>query len=127
MKNTSHLPLFLKSGPASLFLLLGLLFGSASAASIAGRVRDANTNTYPLGVHVAIRELGRAANTQSDGTFDFANVPAGDYTLVAAYTGYDDVTQAVRVIDGTEARADFTIGAEVLKLEKYVVSGEREG
>lgn len=121
-------PGFILSAKCGLIVLTACLATvEACAAGITGRVRDANTNSYLFGAHVTIRELNRTTNTASDGGYSFPNVPAGDYTLVTVYTGYNDATQPVHVGDEAVARADFVLGSEILKLEKYVVSGEREG
>jgi TonB-dependent receptor len=129
MKLTSPHSSFPPSQLRAILLLAGffLLLLQASAGSIAGRVREAGADSYLFGAHVRIRELGRTANTSSDGVYFFANVPAGAYTLVTSYTGYRDASQLVEVVGDAEARADFSLGTEVLKLEKFVVSGELEG
>lgn len=107
----------------------GLLFAAmpAWAASISGRVQDANTASYMFGANVTINELNRSETTQSDGSFTFANVPAGDYTLTISYIGYDNVTKGVHVDADSEARTDIALGSEVVKLGSFVVEGEREG
>ncbi len=109
--------------------LLGssLFLAATHAASISGRVRDANTNAYLLGATVGVRELDRSTATTSGGDFFFHNVPAGTYTLVVSYLGYDDATQSVTVAGEGDARADFSIGGEVVSLGAFVVEGTREG
>ncbi len=109
--------------------LCGLVFVQTAlpAATVSGRVRDANTNAYVLGATVAVRELERSTATTSGGDFLFHNIPAGSYTLVVSYLGYDDVTQTVAVAAEGEVRADFSIGAEVVSLGAFVVEGTREG
>ncbi len=106
---------------------LFLINAAAQAASITGRVRDANNQTYMLGAAVSIKELDRTTTTQSDGSYNFANVPPGNYTLTTSYIGYSDKTASVQVGDGSDARADFSMGDEILHLGKFTVSGEREG
>ncbi|MBA4137347.1 MAG: hypothetical protein C0518_08545 [Opitutus sp.] len=112
---------------ATCFCALLCLHVAASAANIVGRVRDANTKGYLLGTNVTLVETGRTVRTEADGHFAFANVPAGTYTLVASYLGYDDVRQTVTVTDAAETRADFSLGTEVVKLADFKVEGTREG
>lgn len=109
--------------------LVGLLVGQGivSAATISGRVRDANANAYLIGATVNVRELDRATSTGPGGEFTFANVPAGAYTVIVAYTGADDVTKTVSVAATDNARLDFSISSEVVKLGAMVVEGTREG
>ena len=52
-------------------LLLPFLPVLAVAATLTGRVRDTNTSSYLLGANISIRELGRSANTASDGSGGF--------------------------------------------------------
>ncbi|HWA26706.1 MAG TPA: TonB-dependent receptor [Lacunisphaera sp.] len=108
-------------------LLPALLPGLTSAATVTGRVRDPGTGAYLSGANVLIRELDRSTRSGSDGIYAFPGVPAGNYTLVTSYMGYDDVVQAVDVAEGAETRADFPLRSRVFQLEKLVVSGEREG
>ena len=113
-----------------LFLsLIGLCVPSAItlAASITGRVRDANTNAYLLGATVTIQELGRTATTNVDGTYAISGIPAGNYDLQVSYLGYDDVSQPVALSGAAETRTDFSIGREVVSLGVFVVEGTREG
>jgi TonB-dependent receptor len=98
-----------------------------NAATVAGRVRDANTNSFVLGATVVIRELGRQVTTDPDGTFRFHDVPAGNYTVVTSYLGYADVSQPVDVSTVADRHVDIAIGAEIVQLGALVVEGNREG
>jgi TonB-dependent receptor len=98
----------------------------SAAASLSGRVRDANTQSFLLGATVTIRELNREARTDRDGGFTVYDVPPGTYTVVVSYLGYNDVTQSVTV-SNEERRTDFALGAEIVSLGAFVVEGNREG
>lgn len=100
---------------------------SASAATVAGRVRDASNNTYLLGATVTLRELNRDAATGSDGAFVFNDVPAGTYTLVASSLGYGEKSETVSVSAAGARAVEFALGADVLQLGAFVVEGAREG
>jgi TonB-dependent receptor len=109
--------------------LFGLFFTNAfvSAATISGRVRDANANTFLIGASVSVRELDRATSTGPGGEYSFGNVPAGAYTLVVSYIGTTDVTKSVSVTVTDDARIDFALSSDVVKLGAFVVEGTREG
>jgi TonB-dependent receptor len=109
--------------------LIGLCFPGALAlaASINGRVRDANTKAYLLGATVTLQELGRTTSTNADGSFTLSGVPAGNHTVQVSYLGYDDVSQSVAVTSDADVRADFSVGREVVNLGAFVVEGTREG
>ncbi len=99
----------------------------SAAANLSGRVRDANTNAYLLGATVTLRELSLEATTDREGGFVFNDLAAGTYTLATAYLGYTDVTQSVTVPADSTRLLDVTIGAELVKLGRFVVEGAREG
>lgn len=117
---------FLGRGLGAVLCSLALL-PQASAATLAGRVRDANTNSFLFGATVTVRELGRQAVTDSDGTYQFPDLPAGTYTVAADYLGYSPATQTLVVSEDATARQDFSLGSEVVTLGKFVVQGNREG
>lgn len=100
---------------------------AAFAATLTGRVVDANTGANLLGTTVSLRELNRDATTDRAGEFAFHDLPAGAYTVVASYIGYEDVTQKVVVSDDRITRADLSVGGELVTLGKFVVEGNREG
>lgn len=109
--------------------LLGLCLyaAAANAATVSGRVQDANTKSYLYGANVTIRELDRSTGTTSGGDFFFGDVPAGTYTLLVSYMGYDDVSQSVVVSGAGASGVEISIGSEVVNMGKMVVVGEREG
>ncbi|GAB3531919.1 TonB-dependent receptor [Pontibacter brevis] len=75
-------------------------FASASAQEnyrLSGRVVDAVSGEGLAGASVAVREISsRGAITGANGGFSFT-VPAGTYTLVAKYIGYDATSHALEV------------------------------
>lgn len=99
----------------------------AAAATVTGRVRDANTNAFLLGATVTLRQLNRDVVTDREGAFTLHDVPAGSYTLVASYLGYNDVTQSVDVAATGGRPLDIAMGGEVVQLGSFVVAGNREG
>lgn len=118
------------AGAAAALLGLLALIGSSGtlhAGTVTGRVRDANTDSYLFGATVVVKELNRTTTTTADGQFTLANVPAGNYTLVTSYVGYDDAVRPLSVSEEGSTRADLTLGAEIVQLGKFVVEGNREG
>ena len=72
--------------------------GSAlQAGTIAGTVSDATGTRTLQSAQLRIVELNRVAESGRDGTFRFADVPAGTYTVEARYIGADAVEQKVDV------------------------------
>ena len=110
-----------------LLALVAALAPVLSADTVTGRILDANTGSYLPGTSVRVRELGRTATADREGQFTLRNLPAGTYTLEATYLGYDARTTTVTVSDGGIARADLTLGEEVLRMDAFVIEGNREG
>jgi TonB-dependent receptor len=106
--------------PAS---ILSLTATAALGGAIVGTVSD-NTGTRSLaGAQIEITELGRTTVAASNGSYRFADVDAGTYTLVARYVGAPEVRQVVEVrADGT-VRADIGLGSATD--ETILVTGQR--
>ena len=109
--------------------LFGLLPLSAilSAATITGRVRDSETNSYLLGATVTLQELNRSTSTSEGGDFYLTNVPAGSYTLAVSSLGFEPYTQAITLAERETLPVDVRLSSEVLNMGKFVVEGTREG
>ncbi len=109
--------------------LLGLCLVSisATAATVAGRVRDAKTNSYLLGATVTVRELNRVTTTSSGGDFTLSNLPPGTYTLSVSSIGFGDATQNVTVTDAAVTPLEIALNSDLVQLNAFVVEGSREG
>ena len=87
----------------------GLLPAIAQAGEVAGTVADGSETIMLRAAEVRIVELDRSTSTAYDGTFLFADVPAGEYTLEISYVGADTVTSAVIVPATGTVRADIAM------------------
>ena len=100
------------------------------ADSIEGRITDANNKVYFQGAQVQIKELDLTTVSERDGSFRFANLPEGDYTLVIKYIGSDDVLQKISVVKGQVLSKDFVIGDannNDKEIDNIIVYGQRAG
>ncbi len=114
---------------------------SPATGRIVGRIFNPATQEYVRNAELTIAGSNLTTFSGEDGTFLLSNVPAGDVTLTVAYTGYERVNATVKVPAGGTATRDFELqgstfapaarsrapGAEVVTLEKFIVSNEREG
>lgn len=94
--------------------LLALTFAAASMAAaplhrdgLTGHVADASGNAI-AGATVTVQELDRTAVANATGDFSFANLPAGDYTVVVRRAGYRSYVQHITV----SGNADLKVALE---------------
>ena len=85
---------------------------SALASDIVGTVTDATDTRALQGTEIRIVELGRVAEAGRDGSYRFADIPAGTYTIEARYFGADAVTQTVSVPATGSVTANLSVGTD---------------
>lgn len=94
--------------------------------SISGFVRDSATGETLILANVLLSGTTFGAATNTSGYYAVAGVPAGTYTLVASYLGYEDRTMEVQVAEGEQLRLDLELAPQALLVEELIVSAERE-
>ena len=112
---------------------------NAGTGRIAGRVFNPATGEYVRNAEVAIEGTNLVTFSGDDGSYVLSNVPTGEYSVTVTYTGYERGLSTVSVAPGQTAAKDFELkgavfgsgaaraGDNVVTLEKFVVSNEREG
>ncbi|HST21445.1 MAG TPA: TonB-dependent receptor [Blastocatellia bacterium] len=117
----------------SIFLTWLFMFGSFSTAILAqtaGSVRGTitlETSNKPLhDVTVTIIQLKRSVQTDDNGVYEFQNVPAGTYDVVAHLDRVPDIVQSVQVTAGSPATVDFQMRLRVVG-EQITVTASGEG
>lgn len=106
--------------------------------SIAGRVFNPVTREYVRNAQVEVSGGGQVAFTAQDGSYSLRGVPAGVVTLSVIYTGYRLAAKRVTVEPGRTTVGNFELhpahiaseavdGEPVIELNRFVVSGYREG
>ena len=110
-----------------------------AAGRISGRIFNPATQEYVRNAEVSIEGTNLVAFSGDEGAYLLSNVPAGPVTVVVTYTGYDRASAPVTVAPGGTATRDFELrgstyrpgsgraAGEVVTLEQFVVSSEREG
>ncbi|MEY4940779.1 MAG: hypothetical protein RIQ93_2514 [Verrucomicrobiota bacterium] len=112
----------------ALAVLAGLSANSAIAQSVlSGRVTNSATGKPLEGARVELKGTGKVANVDETGEYRFIDVAPGAATLVVSYTGLNTAEEAVTVTAGAPTRRDIGMTADIYRLSKFVVSGEREG
>jgi hypothetical protein len=100
---------------------------SAEAAALTGRVRDGNTNSFLPGATVVLRAPAREATTDRDGVFSLGQLPPGAYTVTVSYLGYAEASETVTIASEGDRSVEIALQADIVKLGRFVVGGEREG
>jgi outer membrane receptor protein involved in Fe transport len=112
----------------ALILISGVsAFGQETTGSITGTVLDSSGAAIPNAkIEATGGSLPRPITVETDaiGTYSFASVPAGTYTVVATATGFSALKQiGINVVLGRASRVDFklTVGGTA---ESVTVTGD---
>ncbi|HEY0778454.1 MAG TPA: carboxypeptidase regulatory-like domain-containing protein, partial [Gemmatirosa sp.] len=100
-----------------------------TAGSITGTVTDRATQRPIPDVQVSVVGTQRGAITDPQGRYRIAGVPAGAQQVRVRRVGYGSTTQAVTVVAGQPATANFSVAAAAAALTEVVVNaitGERQ-
>lgn len=76
---------------------------------IIGNVKDAQTLLPISGALVSTVPSTSSVFSKDDGSYSFANVTPGDYTVQISKTGYQDASTQITVSAGNSSRADFIL------------------
>lgn len=106
----------------------------AATGTIEGRVFDARRGEYVEKARITIEGTRLETLTNETGQYRIMNVPAGTANVTIFYTGLGSQTQPVAVAPGQVVQHDITftatgkatVGADVVKLENFVVSSSKE-
>lgn len=99
---------------------------AAGTGTITGRVIDRSSQQPVPGANVRIVGTQRGTQTQDNGTFRLAGVPAGQVQVQAQRIGYQAQTVTVSVQANGTATVDFALAAAAVQLEQVVISGTGE-
>lgn len=102
----------------SLLFLLQILIVSMNTyvedGNISGQVKDEENEDALPGATILLENTQFGTSTDKDGTYSFANVPEGEYTISVTYIGYDNFSTTVQV----QENQDIPLNIE-LKPTKY--------
>ncbi|MBM3843518.1 MAG: hypothetical protein FJ397_09705 [Verrucomicrobia bacterium] len=109
---------------------------SDGTSTITGRVIDPASGQYLRNAQVRVQNTELVAVAQEGGVYRLFGVPPGSVTLVVTYTGFHPSTVPLQLTAGSSVTQDFNLvsalrggdtDAATVKLEKFLVAGEREG
>jgi TonB-dependent receptor len=96
---------------ASSMLATVAIVPAAAAGTVSGEVVDASGTRTLRGATVSIEELGLKAQVEADGSFRFASLPAGTYTLRAQYPGAAEQSRTIVVSETGEITETFSLAS----------------
>ncbi|MBL9213054.1 MAG: TonB-dependent receptor plug domain-containing protein, partial [Opitutaceae bacterium] len=124
--NSPRLAFLARTVLAALFVLVASV-RAAETGTVSGQVSNAATRAFLEGAVVAVAGTAQSTVTDREGRFQL-NVAAGaEVTLVVSFTGLDVRRVPVRVAAGQTVTQNVELTAEIYKLDKFTVAGEREG
>jgi hypothetical protein len=94
-----------------------------ATGQVQGVVRAADSGLPIQGANVVIVGSRFGATTQADGRYTVSGVPAGSHQVRATRIGYSPKEQAVTVVAGQAAAAEFSLTLSALSLDQVVVTG----
>lgn len=107
---------------------LGVIVQQVHAGDIAGTVLEGTNRNGMPGASIKVMENGRVVFADEGGRFRVSGLSAGQYTLEATYIGYEAKTSTVTVPSTGVVDVMIEMGSgEVVKLDRFVVEGYREG
>lgn len=99
----------------------------ANEAVIQGKITDENKSVFFQGAQITIKELNLTAISNRDGSFRFANLPQGQYTLVIKYLGAATVEKVITVSDGAVNNNEYVLRQQSSSMDNMIVYGQRAG
>ncbi|MDP4600331.1 MAG: TonB-dependent receptor [Polaribacter sp.] len=102
-----------------LMLLSTTVFFAQS--TITGVVRDTNNQAIP-GVNIILKGTTLGTTSDFDGKYSIADVPNGEYTLIASYIGYDNFKKQIS-LNSKNTVIDIIIKENAESLDEIVVTG----
>jgi TonB-dependent receptor len=114
--------------------VLALVFSFHAQASLAlaqatltGTVINQATGAILEGARVVLKERGAETTTDAFGIYRFEGVAPGRVTIGVTYTGLKAADAVADIAAAGVTRKDFGLTADIYRLDKFVVSSEREG
>ena len=106
-----------------LLFIGGNLFGQGT---VRGNVYDKETGEPIIYGTVRLANTTTGANTDIDGFYSMADIPAGSHQLIITYIGYDSIAVDVKVVDNGITYKAIYLESSGVELATVQVSAERE-
>ncbi|MBN2425253.1 MAG: TonB-dependent receptor [Calditrichaceae bacterium] len=110
-----------------MFLSILFLFSFSYASQIEGYVLDGQTGDGLPGANVFLEGTSLGSATDVGGKFVIPNVPAGSYTLVVNYVGYQEKTVDITVEEGQKLQQVIDLDFQAIEGEVIEVTAQAVG
>lgn len=111
---------------AALITLVAAAVGTAATLNVT--VSSADSAQYLQRARVELSPGGREAFTDAFGVAEFPDISPADYSAKITYVGFSDFTVSVRITAAPRTDLPVILRADgAVKLERFVVTTEREG
>jgi TonB-dependent receptor len=107
------------------FLSSQVLWGAGG--KIEGKVTDASTGEPLFGANVVLKGTSMGAATSMDGRYFISPVPAGTYTIVASYIGYNSLSVTIQLKEDQRLEENIKLEAVGVKGKEVVVTAQASG
>jgi hypothetical protein len=108
-------------------LLMSTAAFGQSRSGIYGYVRDARTGETLIMANVIVAGTTTGAATNTSGYYTLTGLPAGSFTFVASYLGYESARVEMTLGPGENRRVDFRLSPDGVSMEEVVVQADRDG
>lgn len=108
-----------------LALMLGATALQAQEAAIRGFVYDSKSGEPILFTNVILEGTSHGSSTDNNGFFLITNLPAGDYTLLITFVGFDTLRENVSLKQGQIISKKLYLTESAITLGEFRVSAER--
>ena len=94
-----------------------------SENSIRGFIYHEGDSEPLVGVNIIVEELKVGTVTNESGSFEFTNIPPGEYSLRISYIGHKTIYLELTVPSVKSQNLEITLEEETLKLGEIIVTG----
>ena len=101
----------------AVFLLLAVNVNAQTSreGSLSGFIYDDANKEALIGVNIYFPELGIGGSSNTSGYYIIPQIPAGSYTVVCEYIGYQTRTEQLTIASGEAAVHNFTLTVEAVQ------------
>ncbi len=104
-----------------LCMIVPLAMHAQQKHSISGTIKDINNGETLLGATVYLKDTSIGTVTNEYGFFSIT-APAGSYTIVINYIGYDDITKTITL--DKDQKLNFELTTSIAQLDEVVVTAD---